>query len=381
MMRLATYRAVRLQNLSVRLMQDVLTENGLDPMPAFREAGIQPSIVHVAGGTLTGPQELAFQRAFARLTEERPELWVELGFRYRLTTFRANGFAMLTAPTLQHWARAAAESSDLIYSMTEITAVDRGGTITELTLDYSRTPADLVEFSVHRDVAAVLVAQNELWGGEFPNISIGVPLPELHVQLTALMRAPVKFGDAVLRFEWTSESATRRLPHGDDLQYETFLVESRRLARRFRLDHDVTATVMAALTTAPMAPDLSTLAARLSVSERTLQRRLRDTNLTFRELRDRARSEIARDALSSSNVSIATLARRLGYSEPTAFTAAFRRWTGCSPSQFRSDPSSLAENRLGKAGEDHGGGGAGSTEGEIPIGMSLVTGATPPRRE
>jgi len=340
MMRLATYRSVRLQNLSVRLMENVLTENGLDSMPAFREAGIHPSIVHVAGGTLTGPQELAFQRAFARLTEDRRELWAELGSRYRLTTFRANGFAMLTAPTIQHWARAAAESSDLIYSMTTITAVERGGTVTGLTLDYSGAPADLVDFSVHRDLAAILSAQDELWGGEFPNVSIGVPLPELHPQVAALVRVPVTLGDAVLRFQWSPESSTRMLPHGDDLQYETFLLESKRLARQFRLNDDVTAAIMTALTEpAETAPDLTTLATRLNMSERTLQRRLRDTNQTFRELRDQARSEIARDALSSSNISIANLARRLGYSEPTAFTAAFRRWTGCSPTQFRLAPS------------------------------------------
>jgi AraC-like DNA-binding protein len=274
------------------------------------------------------------------LTADRRELWAELGFRYRLTTFRANGFAMLTAPTIEHWARAAAESSDLIYSMTNITAVEWGGVVTELRLDYTGTPPDLVDFSVHRDMAAILVVQDELWGGEFPNTRIDVPLREMDARLTARMRAPVEFGAAVLRFEWSRESATRRLPHGDELQYETFLVESRRLARQFRLDQDWTTAIRTALSeSAPMAPDLSTLATRLNLSERTVQRRLRESNLTFRELRDQVRSEIAKDALSSTNISIADLARRLGYSEPTAFTAAFRRWTGSTPSQFRSDPS------------------------------------------
>lgn len=339
-MRLTTYKAVRLQNISARLMRDLLVEHGVDPMPAFRESGVHPSIVDTPGGTITGPQELAFQRAFLRLTAGSREMWAELGFRYRVTAFRANGFAMLTAPTIQHWARAAAENTDLIYSMTEMTALERDGIVTELILDYTRTPADLVEFSVHRDLAAVLNAQDELWAGDFPNVRIDVPLAALHPRLTERARAPVNLGAAVLRFEWSTASATRRLPHGDDLQYETFLVESRKLARQFLLESDWTAAIMRALTESrPMAPDLRSLAAGLNVSPRTLQRRLRETNLTFRELRDRARSEVAKDALSSSNISIADLARRLGYAEPTAFTAAFRRWTGCSPSEFRSNPS------------------------------------------
>lgn len=339
-MRQTTYQFVRLQNLSVRLMRDVLAEHGRDAMSAFREAEIHPSVVDIPGGTITGPQELAFQRAFSQLTHDSRELWVELGLRYSLTTFRANGLAMLTAPTIEYWARAAAESSDLIYSMTEIDAIELEGVVIGLVLDYRSAPPDLLEFSVHRDLAAVLTTQGELWDAAFPNLRIAVPLPDLHPRLIEYADAPIEFGAAVLSLEWSPESATRRLSHGDDLQYEMFMVEARRLARRFQLDRDWTTAIMSSLTESmPMASDLSTLASRLNVSQRTLQRRLQAANITFRELRDRARSEIAKDALSSSNVSIADLARRLGYSEPTAFTAAFRRWTGCSPSRYRSDPS------------------------------------------
>lgn len=343
-MRLATYRAVRFPNVSVGLMRDVLIEHGLDEIAAFRDAGIHPSVADVAGSALAGPQELAFQSAFARLTADRPELWTKLGLRYRLTTLRASGFAMMTAPTIQDWASAAAESSDVIYSMTEITAHHDDGIVTGLTFDYTTAPSDVVPFSVHRDLAAILAALDELWGGPFPLDRIGIPLPDLDPQLTERTGAVMDFDTAVLRLEWSPESSTRRLPHANELQYETFLAEARHFALQFQLGGDWTEVVMAVLRgSSPIVADASTLARTLNMSVRTLQRQLRTMDVTFRVLRDRVRSEIAREALTDSNVSIASLARRLGYAEPTAFTTAFRRWTGSSPTEFRADPSRIQQ--------------------------------------
>lgn len=339
-MRLATYKNVRFPNLSVRVMRDLLIAADLDWMRAFRESGIRPSAAELPGGSVSGPQELAFQRAFVGLTAHRRELWVELGLHYRQTMFRAYGLAMVTAPTIQEWARVGSDHSDVIYSMAQIRVVERGGIVVGYILDYSETPADLLELSVHRDLAAMDSMLDELWRGEFPYTKIGVPLPQLHPRLVERITAPLEFNAAGLRIEWSPESAIQRLPQADDLQYETFLAESRRIIAQFGISQDWTASVMTALTrSSPMAVQLEAIAASLNVSERTLQRRLKSANLTFREVLDRARAEVAKDALANSNISVAALAQRLGYTERTAFTAAFHRWAGCSPSQFRSDPS------------------------------------------
>ncbi|MFI5623405.1 helix-turn-helix domain-containing protein [Nocardioides sp. NPDC051685] len=336
----ATYKNVRFPNMSVRLMHDLLVENGIDPQPAIREAQIEPSALSTAGGLLTGGQELAFQSAFARLTANRRGHWAELGFRYRLPTLRSNGFAMMTAPTIRDWTRAVAENVDLYYSFCEMTAIESDGVVAGLQLDYAQTPRDLVEFSVHRDLAATIGAQEELWEGPFPYTQITVPLSDLDAQLSAKIRAPIQYGAEALQLKWSTTMSTRPLPHGDELQFQTYLEEARRLSRQFRLDVDWKASVTAAMTrTSPMATGLTELAALLNMSKRTLQRRLLSANMSFRELRDQARFAVAREALASSNVSITDLARRLGYAEPTAFATAFKRWAGTSPTAFRADPS------------------------------------------
>ncbi len=78
-------------------------------------------------------------------------------------------------------------------------------------------------------------------------------------------------------------------------------------------------------------PSLADVARRCGMGERTLQRRLRERGVTFRALVDEVRREAALVQLSDANVSVAEVAFALGFSGPSAFHHAFRRWTGKSP--------------------------------------------------
>lgn len=76
--------------------------------------------------------------------------------------------------------------------------------------------------------------------------------------------------------------------------------------------------------------------ARLAgVNPRTLQRCLDREGVTFEQVLDDMRQEEALDGLTSSDITVASLADRLGYANASNFTRAFRRWTGVSPSAFR----------------------------------------------
>ena len=69
------------------------------------------------------------------------------------------------------------------------------------------------------------------------------------------------------------------------------------------------------------------------MSQRTFARRLADEGLTFSQLLDRLRLDLARRYLVSEELSISKVAWLLGYKEVGAFSHAFRRWTGKSPSE------------------------------------------------
>jgi len=80
---------------------------------------------------------------------------------------------------------------------------------------------------------------------------------------------------------------------------------------------------------------VSAAARDLGTSVRTLQRRLATTGVSYQELLDQGRCEAAERHLADATLSIAEVAWLIGYSEPSAFHRAFKRWRGLSPQAFR----------------------------------------------
>ncbi|MCU0838092.1 MAG: AraC family transcriptional regulator [Rhodospirillales bacterium] len=80
---------------------------------------------------------------------------------------------------------------------------------------------------------------------------------------------------------------------------------------------------------------LESVAGDLLVEPRTLNRRLQAEGTRFRDLLNRARFDVARTLLAGTGMSVTELALALGYADTSAFTHAFQRWAGTSPSQWR----------------------------------------------
>ncbi|MFI8826239.1 AraC family transcriptional regulator [Streptomyces sp. NPDC053431] len=92
--------------------------------------------------------------------------------------------------------------------------------------------------------------------------------------------------------------------------------------------------IAAALPAGPV-PSPEEVAHRLAVSPQTLRRRLAAEGTSYRRLRDQVRRDHAIAALTRGSLSIEGLSRNLGFSEPSAFHRAFRRWTGSTPRAYQ----------------------------------------------
>lgn len=89
-------------------------------------------------------------------------------------------------------------------------------------------------------------------------------------------------------------------------------------------------------------PDLAELARSLSMSPRTLQRRLADHDTSFSDVIDDVRSALSKLYVSDSALELGEIAFLLGYSELRAFIRAFKRWTGVPPGSYRNQRSRVA---------------------------------------
>ncbi|MEM9070522.1 MAG: helix-turn-helix domain-containing protein [Myxococcota bacterium] len=75
------------------------------------------------------------------------------------------------------------------------------------------------------------------------------------------------------------------------------------------------------------------VAQQLSLTTRTLERKLQEEGTTFREVRSHVQESLARELIAERPLK--ELAYLLGFGDARAFARAFRRWTGVSPSEFR----------------------------------------------
>ncbi|MGR6870993.1 AraC family transcriptional regulator [Pseudomonas sp. HK3] len=82
-------------------------------------------------------------------------------------------------------------------------------------------------------------------------------------------------------------------------------------------------------------PDFESVAFQLNTSTQTLRRRLKDENTSFQAIKDQVRRDLAICHLSESKYSINDIALKVGFTEPSTFHRAFKKWTGVTPGDYR----------------------------------------------
>ena len=82
-------------------------------------------------------------------------------------------------------------------------------------------------------------------------------------------------------------------------------------------------------------PTLQHVAQELGMSVRTLQRRLADADITFQQMVEDTRRELAQHYLKQSTVELNEAALLLGYEDANSFFRAFHLWEGTSPGEWR----------------------------------------------
>jgi AraC-like DNA-binding protein len=161
--------------------------------------------------------------------------------------------------------------------------------------------------------------------------------PPLAARYREVFQAPVRFGAGGDRLWFTAQEWEAPMDSADEALAGLLEEHARILARRIpRATSGFVAKVQETMAASPAGCGSATqVARRLHVSVRTLQRRLASAGTGFREVSELVSRQLAEEYLADPRVSIAELTYFLGFSEPSSFTRAFRRWTGETPGQWR----------------------------------------------
>jgi AraC-like DNA-binding protein len=165
------------------------------------------------------------------------------------------------------------------------------------------------------------------------------PAPGGTVEIERILGCPVRFKSPTNTIWLDAGAAAQANPLGDPTAFQLFSWFAEQVGEAPRAAAPFTDQVVASIERCAKLGDagIEPVARSLGLEARTLQRRLRAANTSFRELHERYRRKESFALLASSALTPKEIAHRLGYANPSAFIRAFRRWSPTTPARFRDE--------------------------------------------
>ncbi|WP_028601480.1 AraC family transcriptional regulator [Ottowia thiooxydans] len=169
------------------------------------------------------------------------------------------------------------------------------------------------------------------------HVTLAAPTPRLQAPYQRVFRAPVVFDAQHTALYFSPRLLSQPIASADPLRYADFCAHLEQLMPGGQeselLEDALRAWMVHAVRWGRATLDYA--ATDFGVTPRTMQRRLKEQNISFQPLLAQVRMETAQHMLSQSNLAVMDIAEQLGFSETSAFTRAFRSYTRQSPSAFR----------------------------------------------
>jgi AraC-like DNA-binding protein len=164
------------------------------------------------------------------------------------------------------------------------------------------------------------------------------PAPQNTSRHQSLFDAPIYFSQNVNSIRFKADLLDREIVNADARLFEVLESHLEKVLESFVEEEDLVARVGSAVARSLSSgvPNIGDIAASLFMTKRTLQRRLAEEGVLYNEFADEIRRKLAVRYIENTNMPLTEVAFLLGYSHISAFSRAFRRWTGRSPNSFRS---------------------------------------------
>ena len=145
----------------------------------------------------------------------------------------------------------------------------------------------------------------------------------------------IDFGARTNKMQFKLSDLDLPLQSADDHLYRILHKMSEEIvAKREKAKPSIIISVEECISSNP-AMSKENVAKRLGMSTRTLARRLAEVDKTFFGLVEGYRASMSKSMLTDTDLQLTEIAYVVGYSEPSTFSTAFKRWTGLTPTEYR----------------------------------------------
>jgi AraC-like DNA-binding protein len=282
--------------------------------------------------------ETALWQEGARLTND-PDFGLHAAERLQPGAFDVLDYAVRTAPTARVALERLARYNRIEHDVAVFAIIDRGHA-TRVEHRFGDGSQVQSRHSAEFTLASQVVIGSQITGTRMQPRAVEFvhARPASTAEHERLFGVVPRFSMPVNALEWDREDLERPNPNADPALARVMLRHADAVLATYpapaaRSSDRVRALIANELATGEIT--LARAAKALKMSERSLQRRLAEDGLTFDTLLDDVRRQLSLRYLADPTIAVSEVAYLLGYSEPSPFHRAFRRWTGKTPSEAR----------------------------------------------
>lgn len=313
-----------------------LEARGLDSASLFVEVGLDPQFLRDPNGRYPVSKMAKLWR-LAVETSGDPCFALKASAYVQPATFHSLGLAMMASQNLEDALQRTARFSRIVSNAVDVVIEHTPRGVKEVVRFLDGVPT--VDEGIDLFMASTLKLGRMLTGVE--NLPVEIRLcrdgsAETRAEFEKFFGCSIEFraeeNSLLVPHEWMSlplPMANPELARKND----RVVMEYLRSFDGARVSEKVRAELISRLPAGE--PARADVAGVLNMSEKTLQRRLRDEETNYQQILDETRSELAKQYLSERQLSVCDVTFRLGFSDQSSFTRAFKRWTGVSPGEFR----------------------------------------------
>ena len=269
-------------------------------------------------------------------TNNQRELGIEIGCRLMPGSFSALGYAAVSCKTLGEAINIIPnyEKVALTPGRTELSVKGEWAQLSWTTKqnDHSFLLEDII-LSAWVQLAKSLIASQSL---TIKTLFTG-SIPECLDKFTIIFGDDITFGHSKACVHFPSSLMKIPITHSDPFINNLMREQAAHIHQSLDIDRSLTYSVTDSISRLLAVGEFGqdAIAQQLCISVRTLRRRLKGEGTSYLTILDNVRRDKSRDYLRNKTLSIYEIAMQLGYSEHSAFSAAFKRWFGVSPQTFR----------------------------------------------
>jgi AraC-like DNA-binding protein len=319
---------------SVKALVSYLTQQGFDRSVITEHTGLDLEQIDDPEGRIDFGQYQALWQ-FAIDMTETPELGLKLGTRHNFSEMGIVTHVVINCENLRQGLEEYARLYSVINDSVSVSLVE---TDAHGELSFIYAPDHYCIPDIERTFLLAFYRARIWLGKSLPLASVHFQhrAPAYENQYRRLFGCPVHFNDSVCKLVFSRDYFELKPRQTNPYLRQAALSYANNLLGKFNyqsLADKVKALLYRELPNAE--PNVDSIANRLNMSRQTLYRKLKLEANSFQQLVEHVRFDKARQMLQQSALSTSEIALQLGFSELSAFSRAFKRWSGMSPKAFR----------------------------------------------